>query len=720
MSRKKNLDDVRKNLTAAQLDVRRKQEAKAFELGIPASPPYLWNNRALWALWKKNATKAMQARKLAYCDGDALLEFCQCEALGDHDGMRRVWDATWKDRPPFPDRDPRAPGVPTLTEFLNRVKQERATFAQRLIPDETTCRDADLKPYGWLESDAATVARKYAADVLSGAIVACEGIQRSAKRFLSDLEQGASRGLFFDPLAARHIAQWTEWFCGIKPLPWQVFILANLFGWKTPSGLRRFSEAWISCAKKNGKTALSSSIALWGLVCDQEKFPDVFSAATKKDQARLCWRDAKRAVAECSELKLVVRMWAGSLSVPETDGSFQPLSSDVKSMDGTRPYFIIADEVSFWDDREQWDKLVKGNVSRTQPLTVAITTVGKHRDCFAWTKFDLAEKILKGIYPNDRVFVAIYSLDSDDNWEHEDKWLKANPSLGAPGMLTVETLRATAEEVRQSPSGLNAFLQYHCNLWPDLSLKQGGSVPTEKWDRCRGPYSKELSALDVCRKFVAENTGRECYGGLDIGLTSDLTAFVCLFPNFVRDGQTIKHPACVCFFWMPEHGLLEKEKQWQVPLSIWAREGWIKLIPGDMVDAQEIKQDLISLHSKGWRCRQVAYDKYQCQGIMAELHTLGIFEAVEVPQRYKELTIPSRELRTAIMFGKFAHLDNPVLRWMASNCKLEPQPNRNDGMKPEKLFPNGKIDGMTALAMAWERVLAIPPAPAWDGVIKFI
>ncbi len=178
---------------------------------------------------------------------------------------------------------------------------------------------------------------------------------------------------------------------GLPLLPWQVFVLATLLSFeKTYRRTPLFTEGWISCAKKNGKTRLASTVALWGLICDQEQYPDVFSAATKKEQSRLVWRDAKRAVQDNPELCAHVKRWSGALAVPETDGNFTPLSSDEKSMDGLRPSTLIADEVAFWGNREQWDKLIKGTVSRVSPLTFAVTTAVKrislHSASSHWAK----------------------------------------------------------------------------------------------------------------------------------------------------------------------------------------------------------------------------------------------------------------------------------------------------------------------------------------------
>ncbi|MGA7292962.1 MAG: terminase large subunit, partial [Terriglobales bacterium] len=347
------------------------------------------------------------------------------------------------------------------------------------------------------EGDAAAVARRWAADVIEGAVVAGELIRRAAHRFITDLENGHARGVFFDPLAARHIVQFAETFCGLKLLPWQVFCLVNIYSFKKPSGARRFTEAWISCSKKNGKTRLASVVALWGLIADQEKYPDCFAAATKKEQSRLVWRDAKRCVQGSYELNLHVQRWAGALSVKDTDGSFVPLSSDEKSMDGLRPSTIIADEIAFWGDREQWDKLAKGVVSRIQPLVFAVTTAGSTKNCFAFGKFSLGEKILRGIMQDDTTFVAIFSIDKEDDPMNEKCWVKSNPSLGVT--LLVEHLRKIRDEAVEQPSGLNAWFQYHCNIWPDATLLLFGVVFgirkfSQNFSVAKKPQSRAASA----------------------------------------------------------------------------------------------------------------------------------------------------------------------------------------------------------------------------------
>lgn len=709
--------EPRKNLTAAETELRRKQEGSAFELGVPLCPDqYASNDRALWAAWKRLAQKILAVRKLAFSDGEALLSLAKATKLGQKDLAQKIYDETWGSRPPFP--EPPKPAL-TLERFLVLVRKQRDTFADRLNPENTVCLDGDGTPYSWKTGDPAEIARRYAQEVSAGTIVAGELIRRAAYRFLNDLDTGASRGLYFDPVAARHICRFSEGFCDIKLMSWQVFVLVNIFAWKKPSGARRFTEAWISCAKKSGKTRLASCVALWGLIADGEKYPDVFSAATKKEQSKLVWRDAKRCVQDNPELAAHVQRWAGALAVKDTDGSFTPLSSDEKSMDGLRPSVIIADEVAFWGDRDQWDKLVKGVVSRVQPLTFAVTTAGSTKQCFAFGKFDLGEKILRGIYNDDSTFVAIFAIDKEDDPMDEACWLKGNPSLGVT--IHTEHLRKTRDEVTQDPSGLNAWLQYHCNIWPDATLNRMGSIPVAKWEACdhRALLGENLTPIEATVRFLELNKETPFYVGLDIGLSSDLTAICSLFPHarFAEDKEPLQKKVAIITFYMPEQGLLDKEKAWRVPLSVWAREGWISLFPGDMADTRIVKRDLISMYERFY-VRDMGYDPWQAQVMAAELNESGK-PCTAVPQTAKELTAPCRELISAISNQEIVHFGNPVLSWMAGNVILA-EDAKHGGTKPDKLSYGEKIDGISALVNAWHRMLAVPPSVYEFRGIQFI
>ena len=661
----------------------------------------------------------MNRRLLSRADGPALARLVDLDQMGDREKMGALVQATWGERTPFPEgsepapQDPAdAPAAPTLDGFLKAVEQERSTFAQRLRPDTTLCLDSGGTEYCWPDGDEATIARRYAQDVVEKKQLAGELVIRAATRFLNDIEECHARGLYFDPVAARHIVQFAEIYCGLQLMAWQVFALVNIFAWKKPTGTRRFSESWISCSKKNGKTRLASCVALWGLVCDREIYPDVFSAATKKEQSRLVWRDARRCVSDNPELMAHVQRWAGSLAVKSTDGSFTPLSSDEKSMDGLRPHVIIADEIAFWSDREQWDKLVKGVVSRTQPLTFAVTTAGTTKQCFAYGKFALGEKILRGVFNDDSTFVLIYAIDKDDDPMDEACWPKSNPSLGVT--LQAEHLRKTRDEAREDPSGLSSFLQYHCNIWPEVNLSRAGSIPAARWDACSGlDLIGETDPRKAISKFLRLNKDAPCFLGVDVGLTGDFSAIAVLWPHaqFAEGAAPLARPTVMVQCYAPEVGILEKEKAFGAPLSVWVREDWLQLLPGDITDPRCLQKEVREFcNTLG--VRETGFDPWQFSVAAAELNESG-FSCVAVQQLPSQLTAPCRELAAAINRGELVHFGNPMLTWMAGNV-VWAESEKHGGCRPEKLNPPySKIDGISAIVNAYHRALAcpIPAAP---------
>jgi len=719
VSRRKSIDEVKGDFNAETIAVRAKQEARAFELGVPVTPEYLWNNRKLHAIWKQNVGRLLDARKLAFSDGEALLEFCKAQLNGEHAVMRAIFDATWANREPFPDPNPPA-GALSLPDFLAAVQQERDSFSARMRERITVCLDATGAEYVWPEGDAAEIARRYCLDVQQGKVVACELIQRAAVRFLNFLNEGAKLGFHFDPVAVRNVVAFAKNFCGLENLmPWQVWVLAAIFGFKKAWGARLVTEAWVSMGRKNGKTRFASTVGLYLLIADCEKYPEIYAASCAKEQSRIVWKDARRAVGDNPELAAHVLRWAGELAVRETDGTFKPLASEEKTFLGTRPSCVIADEVAAWDDRLAWDALIQGQVSKVQPLILAITTAGESKQSFGYEKFSWAEKILRGVVQADHVFAAIYSIDAADSPQDLAALRKANPSLGIT--INEENLAKQIAALNDNPSALNNFLQFHANVYPEKALCRAGSISAKKWDACKGLDLIGCdNPLQATLKFLALNSDTPCFVGVDVGLTSDLTAVAIVFPKarFAEGAAPIKKTVVIVQGFIPEIGLLDKEKAWQVPLSQWVREGWLDLIPGDLTDPREIKKFIRDLHIKH-AVREVGFDPWQFSVAAAELNESGM-SCVGVPQTAKELTAPCRELMAAVQNQEVVHFGNPYLAWNAANVVLV-ESEKHSGIKPEKLSPSEKIDAISALVNGWHRMLAAPPpTPYLERGIVFI
>jgi len=706
MSVRQQLDEKREHLTATASTVRAAQESGKFALGVPLCPEqYAYNNRPLWVLWRKYSAALLRERVLSYSDGDALLSLCKAELTGQKELKQRLFRETWKFRKRFP--EPITPGD-SLKEFIAKVAADRASFSQRLIPTETVTLDEHGGRYEENAEDATTIAKKYCIDSLASPDVG-QDVKRACSRWLETLETGHLRGIFWDAVEARRVVEFAKLYGGLPNiLPWQIWTLASIFATKRASGLRVYTEVWLSMARKNGKTRFAAVVGLFCLIADQEQYAEVYAASTAREQSRIVWRDARRCVGDNGELTAHVARWAGELAVKDTDSKFCPLASEEKSFLGVRASCIIADEVGVWESRDAWDVLVQSTVSRTQPLQMAITTAPAHRMTFAHEKFSWCEKILRSIVVADHVFAAIYRIDAEDSPKDIVALRKANPSLGTT-LQEAHLVRQIAE-LYDMPSGLNNFLQFHCNVTPENSLTRQGSIAAKKWDACTGfELIGETDHEKAITKFMLLNTDTPCYVGIDVGMSGDTTAIALLFPRarFAENAEPLKRPTVVVQVFQPEVGILEKERLWGVPLSTWARQGFLQLLPGDITDLREIKKQIVDLHQQ-FRIRECGFDPWSFPTQAAQLNEMGI-TCVAIPQVPSQLTAPIQELSSAIHSGELVHFGSPMLAWMAGNVVFA-ESERHAGLKLEKLSPNEKIDGVSAIVNAWHRYLSNPPS----------
>jgi phage terminase large subunit-like protein len=596
---------------------------------------------------------------------------------------------------------------PQLPCFIAAVVAERATFSQRLVPGTTLCLDTGSTSYTWPDGDAATLARSYAAAVVAGQTVAGRLVKKACQRFLDDLEHGAQRGLFFDPLAARLACRWLPEHCGLRLLSWQVFLTAQLFGFKRASGLRRFTELWVSVARKNGKSSYLGGVGLFCLICDGEERAEIYSAACTRDQARIIWRAAKYMAEQNPELKEYLRVMERSLLVKSTGNCFfQPLSSDANTLDGLNIHVACADEIHMHPSRDLTDRLTGGMAARTQPLLLSATTAGESRETFAFEKNEYMERVLEGVITNDSALIFIAELDREDDHKDTALWIKSNPSLGT--LVREAFLKQKLAEIEDQPTGLNAFLRFHCNRW--VEKVAGHSLPYDRVEAC-GVKANE-SPEKLRHQFLENHWMDDHWDGYDHGEVDDMSALAQLFPNVEFSDSDVKRLVIIPHYWMPEKYVQLRERQWGVPLGEWVRRGFIKLLPGDINDMTLIGADILKLYSAD-RPKDLGFDRYGgLRQAMAELIGHG-FRCTEVPQTTTHLTEASKWLKNAVLKGEVATLNNPVLKWNLSCVELEVD-ERNSLMKPAKAGGDTrrKIDGVQATVTAIARWLELKPKPS--------
>lgn len=401
------------------------------------------------------------------------------------------------------------------------------------------------------------------------------------ERHVRDLETGKERGLRFDKNAGLHILNFFsllrhskgEWAGEPFVLsPWQTFILWAVFGWKRADGHRRYRTAYVEIGRKNGKSTVAAGIGLYLFAADQEPGAEVFTAATKRDQARIVHGEAVNMVRMSPGLQRFIQVFKDNLSMTRTNSKYQPLGADADTMDGLNVHGAIIDELHAHKNRSLWDVLETATGARRQPLLFAITTAGFDRTSICWQQHDYGEKVLDRIIEDDAYFAYIACLDAQDEWTDWSVWIKANPNLGVS--VKVESLEDQCAKAESLPAAQNAFRRLRLNQWTeqadrwiDMSVWDGGAVPVNR----------------------AELSQRRCFGGLDLSTTTDISAFVLVFPPSKKEGLW----QVLCRFWIPKDNIVKRVQHDRVPYDGWVQQGLIEATPGNVVDYSVIKARIL-------------------------------------------------------------------------------------------------------------------------------
>lgn len=523
-------------------------------------------------------------------------------------------------------------------------------------------------------------AETYAQQVRTGNILTCEFVQLAVDRYYRDMDNALDKGWYFDRKAAQRAISFIErlrhtkgQWAGLrfKLEPWQQFIIWNIFGWKMADGTRRFRYAYVEIARKNGKTALSAGIGLYMLFADGESRPEVYSAATVKDQARICFSDAVEIV-KATDLKNYLTPYRNSIVYELKGGMMKPLSSDYGTHDGLNPSCGIIDEFHAHKDSGMFDVIKSAFGARKQPLMFIITTAGfnKAGACYAYR--DNVIKILRGINEDDTLFGIIYTMDANEEWDNPQMWIKSNPNLGVS--LFPNYLEDQVNDAKNRPEAVRNVMTKNVNLWVDAEKTW---ILDDAWMKCVG--TTEIEDLRGC----------ECWGGLDLSNVSDITAFVLIFHE--NDKFQL-----LPFFWIPEEKMLEKVRKENINYDLWVKAGFVKVTSGNVLDYEFVKADILQI-VEIYDLQSSAYDRWNSSQTIIDLQNEGM-ECNPFGQGYGSMSAPSKEFEKLVLSEKIEHFGNPVLRWMLSSTLIKTDPAGN--IKPDKEKSVQKIDGIVASIMA--------------------
>ena len=466
-------------------------------------------------------------------------------------------------------------------------------------------------------------------------------------------------------------------------LPWQEQIIRDLFGIVGENGKRQFLTAYVEIPKKQGKSELAAAIALYLLYADNEPSAEVYGAACDRSQASIVFDVAKQMVQMTPALLKRSKITAATKRIVNYSnaGFYQVLSAETGTKHGLNVSGLVFDEIHAQPNRKLYDVLTKGSGdAREQPLFFIITTAGTDKNSICYELHSKALDIKAGRKKDHTFYPVVYGLTEADDWNDEANWYKANPSLGHT--ISIDRVREAYKNALENPAEENVFKQLRLNIWTSATVCW---IPDHIYDR--GNLSIDLESLQ----------GRECYGGLDLSSTSDITAFVLVFPPRGEDEKYIVLP----FFWLPEDTLALRCRRDHVLYDVWELQGYIQTTEGNVIHYGFIEKFIEDLGEK-YHIKEIAFDRWNATQMVQNLEGMG-FTVVPFGQGYKDMSPPSKELYKLLMEGNINHGGHPVLKWMAQNVVMRQDPAGN--IKPDKEKSVEKIDGIVATIMALDRCI---------------
>ena len=466
-------------------------------------------------------------------------------------------------------------------------------------------------------------------------------------------------------------------------LPWQEQIIRDIFGVVDENGHRQFRTAYIEIGKKNGKSELAAAVALYLLYADGEPAAEVYGAAADRQQASIVFDVARRMVEKAPALYKRSKVAAATKRIVNYSnaGFYQVLSAEVGTKHGLNVSGLVLDEVHAQPNRKLYDVLTKGSGdAREQPLYFLITTAGTDKESICYELHTKALDIMAGRKIDHTFYPVVYGLSDDEDWTDERNWYKANPSLGQT--IQIDRVREMFQEAVDNPAEENVFKQLRLNMWVSSLTR---FIPEQIYDLGNVPI--DMEALK----------GRDCYGGLDLSSTGDITAFVLMFPP--RD-ETEKY-VMLPFFWVPEDTIPIRVRRASVPYDVWHKQGYLYATEGNVIHYDFIEKFIEDL-GKQYHILEIAFDRWGAIQMVQNLEGMG-FTVVPFGQGFKDMSPPTKELMKLVLEKKIAHGGHPVLRWMMDNIYIRTDPAGN--IKADKEKSTEKIDGAIATIMGLDRAI---------------
>lgn len=520
---------------------------------------------------------------------------------------------------------------------------------------------------------------RYAIDVKEGKIPACEALKQAVNRYFSDL---ISPVYVFDYLAVDRFIRFSEYCPHVKGLlrgkpiklePWQQFAFANIMGVKVrATGRRKYRSAFIVIPRKNAKSTKAAILANWFLL-KEEGQQDIYTAAVSRDQARIVFDDARQMCLLSGPLKKRLAIQQHKITHPKTNSLLKPLAAKASTIEGTNPSLAIIDEYHLHPDNSVYSALELGMGARPDGLLFAITTAGTSTVSACKQLYDYCKQILSGEEENESIFALIYELEDEKEIDDPAQWVKANPNLGVS--VLVDSLISTIKKARGIPSEWNEMLTKRFNIWCNGTTAWMGAG---MWADCRQEFTFDDMA------------GHECFAGLDLSSTDDITSVCYSFPHGDKVRVLARH-------YIPEAVLEDPANKNRNVYRAWVKQGWITATPGNCIDYDRIRDDIFA-DSDRFSLKLIGFDVWNATQLRTQLQNYGL-DVEPFPQTFARYNPVCKSLEVFAARQRIEHNGDPVLAWAIGNVVMMVDANHN--LKPNKLKAPNKIDPAVACMMSF-------------------
>ena len=468
-------------------------------------------------------------------------------------------------------------------------------------------------------------------------------------------------------------------------------VVGPAFGWVHRDTLfRRIKFLYVEVAKKNGKSTMGAGLGLYLMIGDGEPGAEIFSVATRREQAAIVHREAIQMVKRSPALRASLRIneTTGRISYPTTNSIYAILSSDASGAQGQNVSGLIADELHVWKGRATWDALRYGGANRDQPLCFAITTAGvKDDNNIGYEQHEYAMRWLENRVENDEFHAYIAAAKESDDPLDTATHLKANPNMGVT--IDPDEIMAAAKIAKHRPQEMSGFMRYRLNIWVEALDR---FFDMDRWDACADAIDEDLLI------------GRPCFGGVDLANKEDLAAWAILF--LPTEDDPIYRLIVRC--WWPDEGAERFAERSTQPVREWVRDGWLTLTPGPRIDYATIRDQIVADVNR-FGITDAGADPWEFEALGQQLYDhVPNCTFYTFAQSMGNVSPPTLELERLIADGRIAHAGNPVLRWCAANSTARRHQALGQ-VRVDKKESKGKVDAIIATVMALGRHMDAKP-----------